>query len=330
MITAKNDNIQFLRAMAIIAVVCIHTCPIGMSQVIFRPFINFAVALFVFLSGYLTKIENDNWLFFYKKRITRVLIPYIIWSTIYTFYDYLFVTNDLSILPHHLLFASVRAHLYYIPVYIGLVIITPLMGTLVKSRYRHIAWMVTPFYMILFFYTRFVPQVHIKPLVLTILGLCFFSWFSYYYFGILCGNSICKKTYSRKLLYTLLFFSILLQITEAYILYKSFNYTNCGTQGKLSTLLTNMIILLVVYSFLSSSRLNIQCSFLHKIGDYSFGIYLCHILVINVFSTFSIFSFYRSLPYPINSLLILFISFAFCYCCDHILSSRLGKYLGIR
>ncbi|MBE6415576.1 MAG: acyltransferase [Akkermansiaceae bacterium] len=50
----KDANIQLLRALAIIAVVFIHTCPHGMEQVIFRPFINFAVPLFLFLSGYLT------------------------------------------------------------------------------------------------------------------------------------------------------------------------------------------------------------------------------------------------------------------------------------
>ena len=41
------------------------------------------VAMFVFLSGYLTKMENSDWKSFYKKRILRVLIPYVIWSTLY-------------------------------------------------------------------------------------------------------------------------------------------------------------------------------------------------------------------------------------------------------
>ena len=72
-ITAKrerNNMVQIFKALAIVAVVMIHTTPAGVSQVLFRPFINFSVATFLFLSGYLTKAENDNWGAFYKKRIT--------------------------------------------------------------------------------------------------------------------------------------------------------------------------------------------------------------------------------------------------------------------
>lgn len=56
----KNHRIQILRAFAIIAVVMIHTSPPAAGQVIFRPFINFGVATFLFLSGYLTKIDNND------------------------------------------------------------------------------------------------------------------------------------------------------------------------------------------------------------------------------------------------------------------------------
>ena len=52
----KNNTIQIFRALAIIAVVMIHTCPSGEWQVFCRPFINFSVATFLLLSGYLTKI----------------------------------------------------------------------------------------------------------------------------------------------------------------------------------------------------------------------------------------------------------------------------------
>ena len=80
----KNIKVQYLRAIAIMAVVLIHTCPSGSLQVICRPFINFAVATFLFLSGYLTKSEIENRQTFFKKRIVRVIIPYAIWTLLYT------------------------------------------------------------------------------------------------------------------------------------------------------------------------------------------------------------------------------------------------------
>lgn len=70
----KNNKIQIIRGIAIIAVVCIHCLPLGIAQVYVRPFLNFGVALFLFLSGYLTKKGHFN----ITNRIKKVLIPYFI------------------------------------------------------------------------------------------------------------------------------------------------------------------------------------------------------------------------------------------------------------
>ena len=109
----KNNTIQLIRALAIIAVVMIHMTPSGMYQVFCRPFINYAVATFLFLSGFLTKIDNDNWISFYKKRIKRVLIPYLIWTVLYTL-----SSKNIGKLPNNLITAKAAAPLYYIFVYI--------------------------------------------------------------------------------------------------------------------------------------------------------------------------------------------------------------------
>ena len=44
----KNQKIQVVRGIAVIAVVLIHTCPLGMYQVIARQLINFCVSTFLF------------------------------------------------------------------------------------------------------------------------------------------------------------------------------------------------------------------------------------------------------------------------------------------
>ena len=79
-----NPKIQILRGLAAISVVMIHTCPGGYAQVCIRPFINWAVPMFLFLSGYLTKLENDNWPSFIRKRVVSVMVPYLFWTMIYT------------------------------------------------------------------------------------------------------------------------------------------------------------------------------------------------------------------------------------------------------
>lgn len=109
---SQSNLIQVIRAFAIIAVVMIHTTPMGKYQIFCRPYINFSVATFLFLSGFLTKIDTDNWSTFYRKRITRVLFPYIFWTIIYTFPA--IYSEGIIRLPLNLFTAKASYHLYYI------------------------------------------------------------------------------------------------------------------------------------------------------------------------------------------------------------------------
>ncbi len=63
-------KIQALRGIAIIAVVFIHNTPMGGYQIWCRPFLNFAVGLFLFLSGFLSNNINYN----PQKRVKKVFI----------------------------------------------------------------------------------------------------------------------------------------------------------------------------------------------------------------------------------------------------------------
>ncbi len=83
----QSGKIQILRGIAIIAVVFLHNTPTGIIEVFCRPFTNFAVGLFLFLSGLLT--SKDRWN--PQKRITKVIIPYVIWTFILNYsrrYDF--------------------------------------------------------------------------------------------------------------------------------------------------------------------------------------------------------------------------------------------------
>ena len=51
---ARDRYLQALRGAAIAAVVLIHCLPVCAASVVARPFLNWSVAVFLFLSGYLT------------------------------------------------------------------------------------------------------------------------------------------------------------------------------------------------------------------------------------------------------------------------------------
>lgn len=318
----KSNTIQLFRALAIIAVVMIHTTPPGEWQVFCRPFINFAVATFLFLSGYLTKTENEDWGTFYKKRITRVLIPYLLWSTLYCIPG--IIHYGLPYLFKRLLLADASTPMYYIFVYIQFVLITPLLGKLAMSKFRAVGWWVAPISILIFKYYRLLTGAEPNTCIQTLWSDACLGWFTFYYLGLLLGNNIIKKEYKLTTLFILYAVSIPLQMAEGYG-WLLLGERNCGTQLKLTSLLTSSLFLLIVHTILKK-KTNGESRFLCMIGDYSFGIYLCHIMVMTVLWRVP---YYTLIPYPINSAIVVLVSLGCCYAGNKICGKRVSKWLGL-
>ena len=107
----KSYRIQMLCGLAIVAVVMTHNTPGGLAQVWIRPFLNFPVGLFLFLSGMLSNAAKWD----PKKRIIKVMIPYIIWTFVYVLIANI---RTLSAIPIsfviNLITAKSAAIMYYI------------------------------------------------------------------------------------------------------------------------------------------------------------------------------------------------------------------------
>lgn len=321
----RNNMIQIFRALSIIAVVMIHTAPLGLWQVYFRPFINFAVAAFVFFSGYLTKIENDNWSSFFKKRITRVFIPYVIWCVIYTL-PFVLKTGNILLIAKNLINATAAPTFYYILVYIQFVLLTPLLGRLAKSKYRHLGWFVAPISILIFKYYGLFTGVGYGSFVSLVWTNSCLRWFVYYYLGLLLGNHIIKPSYSLKTLMLLYLVSIILQMAEGYW-WLLLGEVNCGSQIKLSTFLTSTIFLLIAHSILNKPNIDLKNKLLRSLGDYSFGIYLCHIMVILILEKIP---YYTAIPFPLTSVVVVLISWICCLIGYHICGKKIGAWLGLK
>ena len=318
----KDRNIQTFRALAIIAVVMIHTTPSGQWQVFCKPFINFAVATFIFLSGYLTKTDNDNWLKFYTRRLTRVLVPYIIWTAIYSIPD--IQSSGPSSLVKNLLCANATTTLYYIFVYIQFVLLTPLLGKLAKSPYRHLAWLIAPLSVILFKYIPVYGDIQLgKHIELFWNDVCL-GWFTFYYLGLILGNRIIDRQFNIRNLAALYCASLLLQMAEGYLWF-TVDPAGCGSQLKLTSILSSTIFLLIIYCAIINWSNESKYRLLYTIGDYSFGIYLVHMMFLKGLQPLE---FYSAIPYPITSVIILAISFVFCYVCTEVMGNRVGRWLG--
>lgn len=313
--------VQIFRALAIIAVVMIHTTPSGNWQVLCRPFINFSVATFLFLSGYLTNIENDNWRAFYKKRIIRVMIPYVIWTFLYTL-----ASRNWGRLPENLLTAKAAFHMYYIFVYIQFVLLTPALGKLAKSKYQFVGWLVAPVSVLIFKYYWLLTGQRLYPQISLIWSDACLGWFTFYYLGLVLGNHLIEKHFSLKILITLYLTSILIQMAEGYG-WLMLGEMNCGTQIKLSSFLTSSLFLLIAYTILKR-KYDIKNKLMRMLGDYSFGIYLCHVMAMIILGR--LVPHYNSIPYPITSAIVLFTSLCCCHIGKKICGDKVSRWLGLK
>lgn len=302
----------------------IHTTPGEAWQVFCRPFINFSVATFLFLSGYLTKTENNNWIAFYRKRIFRVIIPYLIWTILYSLPA--IKSNGIESLIKNILTAKASVPLYYIFVYIQFVLLTPLLAKLAKSKYKLFGWLIAPTSILIFKYYSLFTGIDNNIFIEIFWSDSCLGWFTFYYLGLLLGNNLIKRNYSLQSLIILYIISIFIQIIEGYVWFLH-GEVNCGTQLKLSSLLTSTLFLLCIHTILIKEEFNTKNKFLILLGDYSFGIYLCHMMIMK-YSRF--IPFYNHMPYPINSVTITLISLTCCIIGYKILGKRISGWLGLR
>ena len=268
---ARDRYLQAIRGLAIACVVCIHCLPQCAASVVLRPFLNWAVAGFLFLSGLLTsesKILRGG----VAKRLHKVLIPYLVWSGIY-----LVVTQRLTAggIVKGVLFGTSSAQMYYILVYAQLLMLTPLLYRVLRSH-RLLVYCVTPVFLLVREVAAIVgvalPQVQVL----------FPAWLLFYVLGLDWGKVGRVATRRCSLLPGLLVACLFLQLVSGFAWLARGDYNMATTQLKLSSMATSAV--LVVLIGLTGHRLRqlFARSYLVKLGDLSFGIYLCHILVLGV------------------------------------------------
>lgn len=267
---ARDRYLQAIRGLAIACVVCIHCLPQCAASVVLRPFLNWAVAGFLFLSGLLT--SESKILRGVAKRLHKVLIPYLVWSGIY-----LVVTQRLTAggIVKGVLFGTSSAQMYYLLVYAQLVMLTPLLYRVLRSH-RLLVYCVTPVFLLVREVAAIVgvalPQVQVL----------FPAWLLFYVLGLDWGKVGRVATRRCSLLPGLLVACLFLQLVSGFAWLARGDYNMATTQLKLSSMATSAV--LVVLIGLTGHRLRqlFARSYLVKLGDLSFGIYLCHILVLGV------------------------------------------------
>lgn len=323
-----NKKIQIMRGLSIIAVIVIHTYNTntyawGGYGVAIRPVVNFAVGMFIFLSGYLTK-ENENGVYrdIIYRRIKKIIVPYIIWSFIFAI-----VNRRINTFIPDVFMSKCNGIYYFILVYIQMVLLIPVTFKLLQSRFSKLGWFVTP---VSIFLIRYISLWFNIELGFPFQGELFVFWFGFYYLGVSLKNRYINLQLSKKYLTNLCLFSLVIQGVEGFIWYWMGNFDMATTQLKMSSIITTGLFCIRAYIYIEADDLNsneqpvILKKFLKVLGDNSFGIYLSHMLIIKILN--------KLVPmaniFPINAIFVIMIS-TVCVMMAHRILGKHAYVIGV-
>lgn len=144
-----------------------------------------SVPIFIFISGVMVTLSHKNkplnYLSFLKKRFTTIYIPYMLVSVVYTLavaVDYQQAFSVTKIL-NDILTGSAYAHLYFVPIIVQLILLTPLCLKIKENKWL-VLWMIIISYLsVLYIDTPMSDRFFMKYIGFYLIGLCYPAMLGY-------------------------------------------------------------------------------------------------------------------------------------------------------
>lgn len=341
---AEKDNyFQILKAIAICGVVLSHSIGAeirhiqdnGILEIIIRQFINYSLPVFLFISGYFVTNANfrvnERPFTFIRKRLKRLLIPYLLWSVIGIVLTKKF---NLTYVIYCLFTGQAMFQLYYIVVLIQLIVLTPLIvRTLNNKKLIVLMLMVTPIYLGACYCYYFISN---KLIDFPYNAIPFIPWFIFYYLGILFrSNQKVKSIITKYIGLTCLGYLVFLflSIFEGLSIYRyNINWFDFAkSQIKFSSFSASFFFIWIAMYMKEKIQVNPR-GLLIYIGNNSFGIFFIHIIVKKLLSMSGIFSnITNQVPYTaLNTIVNICISLLLIFIVKKIMGEKISRvYFGL-
>lgn len=305
----RSYVVDFLRLVAILAVVLIHTTntsmQLGYYKIDLMPlsfflnhFARFAVGTFFAISGFLlaARYNPQKSVFnFYKRRLSKLLIPYIVWSAIYhiSIYDFK-VTSVFSVnFLQNLLSGNASYQLYFIPTIIVLYFFFPLFMKFKKIFFSDLflgVFFTTQLLLLLYMYTTLDS---FKILLHPTLRNAFINSLPFL-IGAAVGLSPDLLKTAKKIKWVILLIAVGSLSTMLWETKEMFSLTRnpefVRSQWRITSPIYALSMCLVLASFYNSSVSKLHGKLKEKVNKYillmsnhSMGVYFAHVAVISLF-----------------------------------------------
>ncbi len=286
-----NPVIDVLRIVAILAVIGIHTSTRILEVVkfdisgyifvfIFNQAIRFAVPLFFLISGFVLELNYrhaNHYISFLKRRVSRIVIPYLFWSIIYYYFVYTIHTINL---PHTILTGDASYHLYFIPSIIIFYLLFPILHKYQSFFLSRNTIIILGFVQVLLVaYTYYIlPLPFYNPISIALLNYFMFVFGMYISKN---SNTLLLVKNDKRILIGLIL-AVIWVITEGYFIYiHTHNYLAIYTQWRPSILLYT--ILLFIYTYRKCMNIHWNIKLIKQISHLSFFVFFIHVLVLELF-----------------------------------------------
>lgn len=306
-----EERIHFLdgiRVMACLMVIMVHSCEfffidgelIGIRSLddgfwvsIIDSAFRCSVPLFVMISAYLLVPVKGSVKHFFKKRLTRVVVPFALWSLLYAILPYLWNDTTLqemvsSILHLSYNFNQSSGHLWFIYMLIGLYLFMPVISPWLEKAGKK----AEQYFLVLWFISTFFP--YLRVCCGAVYGECYWNEFNtLWYFSGFLGYVVLAHyirhhlswSSSRKLSLGVLLYLI------GYYITASVWYNRIPVATELQDLelswrfcTPNVVMMsfgaFVVMQSVFEQRPKVN-GIITEISKLSYGIYLMHIFVLN-------------------------------------------------
>lgn len=279
----------------------------------FIPFTLFvtAVPVFFFISGYMTPSTIPSIKTYYGKRLKRILLPFLVWSGIYTLANVFLYHQSVTVVSF--LLGTNAIQLYYLVVMLQLVLITPV---LVAVRQRKGLLILCIFITLVnnLMHMNYWLKFHDVPANEFIL---FTGFLAYYYLGIFFKTTgVAEKLNCRRgrlVCGTLLVGGAAVMLLAAYHFLDLMDSVPVATSyNSPFVLLYAATVILFIMAFKDCFRSNALTKKIAWVGVHSMDFFLAHWLVMMPMKTW-IYTDYRQVNFWLRHLVLSALTFILCF-----------------
>lgn len=332
---------DILRAIAIVGVVAIHASGTGLSfdvasinfnfTVLWRNLLNFAVPLFLAISGFFLVRKQfkytGEYFAFLKKQIPRVYIPTLIWSL--GWFTIAIVVYNKPVLDELFKVVTFQSSgpYYFIALIIQFYLLLPVLGRLANRNGLLLSVFISIGITLGIFYVRYFTRMEM-PLIFYAGN--FLSWLMFFVLGMYLGSSSIK--FPNPILLVLIITFYVLSCIESYALIAAFHQpAEAATAVKPSSFLYSFFLII----FLFRNQNWIRSTVLKRLGDRSFAIYLIHLFALQavVMLTSRLYPQFQQMTalYQLFLVIVVIVSCSlYISISNQLLSFRQARLLGFR